>query len=490
MKAKKKKALSENLGVRVFASRASAKTASNRPKASTSAEEKRNPANAKLVKGKKINLKREEELLKAAVFDAMGDGVILFSMNGKIIAVNPALEKMTGYEESEMVGKDAADLAQKLIKSEDLKKAMNDLGTALKGKVPLPRTLTLITKDGREVSIGGDVIVSTTYFIKDEKGKPSVMMLVFKNITERKKAEEVLKRKTEQQQALLSSIPAFVYLKDAESKYIAVNRAFAEKVNVPIDQLAGKTAYDLFPKEQAEHFHADDKRVMSSGKPVMNIEEKFTDAEGKTKWASTSKVPYFDEKGKVVGMVGISWDITERKLVEEVLRESEKKYKLFLESSADGILIADIKTRKFKYVNPSICRMFGYSKEELKRIGVNDIHPKDELEHVISEFDAQARGEKTLAQNIPCLRKDGTIFYADINTTKALIDGRECNIGFFRDITERRKAEEEKTAANKRRIEELEKLYDAAVGRELEMIELKERIRALELKLKEITRKG
>jgi signal transduction histidine kinase len=79
----------------------------------------------------------------------------------------------------------------------------------------------------------------------------------------------------------------------------------------------------------------------------------------------------------------------------------------------------------------------------LKQIGVRDIHPKEDLEYVISEFKSQARGEKALATGIPCLRKDGTIIYADIDTAKVLVDGRECNVGFFTDITERKKAEEE-----------------------------------------------
>jgi len=135
--------------------------------------------------------------------------------------------------------------------------------------------------------------------------------------------------------------------------------------------------------------------------------------------------------------------ITERKKAEKALRESEIRYRTLFESAAGGILIADIETKRLRYANPAICRMLDYNEEELRRKGVDDIHPKDALEHVISEFEAQARGEKTLAPNIPCLRKDGTIIYADINTTKALIDGRECNIGFFSDITERKNVEEE-----------------------------------------------
>jgi PAS domain S-box-containing protein len=176
----------------------------------------------------------------------------------------------------------------------------------------------------------------------------------------------------------------------------------------------------------------------------------------------------------------------ESERTEEALRASEEKYKTLFESAGEGILIADIETKEFKYANPAICKMLGYSEEQLPRLGVSDIHSKDALEHVISEFEAQARGEKTLAIDIPCLRKDGTIIYADINTTKILLDGKECNLGFFTDITERKRVEDalrKNDEELKRRVNELEEFYDMAVGRELRMSEFKEEIESLKDKL-------
>jgi len=150
-----------------------------------------------------------------------------------------------------------------------------------------------------------------------------------------------------------------------------------------------------------------------------------------------------DEIGLLID--GFNEMLTQIQRRDGALRESEERYRVLFESATEGIVIADIRTKKFKYANPAICRMLGYSVEELIGKSVSDIHPKDKLEHVISEFEAQARGEKILAPNIPCLRQDGTIIYADINTTKALIDRVECNIGFFRDVTARKQAEEELT---------------------------------------------
>ncbi len=81
--------------------------------------------------------------------------------------------------------------------------------------------------------------------------------------------------------------------------------------------------------------------------------------------------------------------------------------------------------------------MLGYSESELKKLAVNDIHPQEALDYISSEYDAQARGQKRFAQTIPCLRKDGSRMYADIYTVKMLVDGQMCEIGFFRDVSER-----------------------------------------------------
>ena len=134
--------------------------------------------------------------------------------------------------------------------------------------------------------------------------------------------------------------------------------------------------------------------------------------------------------------------VSKTKQTEEALRESEERYRAIFEGAAEGILIADIRTKRFIYANPTICRMLEYTEEELKRMSVGDIHPQEELRNVIFEFEAQAQEKKILAANISCLRKDGTTIYADINTSKVFIDGRECNVGFFSDIAERKQAEE------------------------------------------------
>ena len=112
-----------------------------------------------------------------------------------------------------------------------------------------------------------------------------------------------------------------------------------------------------------------------------------------------------------------------------------------------------------RYANPAMCRMLGYTEEELMRLGLVDIHPKESLEHVLAEFGAQARGEKLLSPDLPCLRKDGALFYANINGIMMVLDGRECSVGFFTDITERKRAEEEKRRLEERSLKVVEDIF-------------------------------
>ncbi len=127
-----------------------------------------------------------KRLSATAIIGAMCDGLVLLNMNRKITSVNPAFEKLSGYEKSELVGEDAADVAQKLIRSKgDLEKAMRGLGAALGGKVPSSGEFTLASRDGREIPITVSASV-----IKDTEGKSTTLILNVKDITELKKAEE------------------------------------------------------------------------------------------------------------------------------------------------------------------------------------------------------------------------------------------------------------------------------------------------------------
>ncbi len=149
------------------------------------------------------------------------------------------------------------------------------------------------------------------------------------------------------------------------------------------------------------------------------------------------------KSGDEIGELTLAFNqmTAKRQRVEAELKDSEERYRSLFENAAEGILVADAETKKFLYANPAVCEMLGYSQSELVKLSIYDIHPEDKLEHVVSEFESQAGGEESLANDIPCSRKDGRIVYADVNAATIILDGSKCNVGFFTDITHRKRAE-------------------------------------------------
>ncbi len=146
----------------------------------------------------------------------------------------------------------------------------------------------------------------------------------------RKEAEEVLQRQREELQIILNSVPASILYKDKENRFIRVNKTCAELLGRPKEEIEGKSCFEIFPPDQGEAFWRDDKEVMASGRSKRNIIEPVETPEG-TKWVQTDKIPYRNEKGNIIGVIGFAIDITERKQAEEALRQSEERYRNLVE---------------------------------------------------------------------------------------------------------------------------------------------------------------
>ncbi|MBU4312410.1 MAG: PAS domain S-box protein, partial [Candidatus Omnitrophica bacterium] len=134
-------------------------------------------------------------------------------------------------------------------------------------------------------------------------------------------------------------------------------------------------------------------------------------------------------------------EIAKRKELEEKLEASEQKFKTIFDKAIDGILVADPENKRFYTGNKMICQMLGYSQEEIKNLGVMDIHPKKDLPYVIEQFEKQSKGELTLAKDIPVKRRDGSVFYTEVNSAPITLFGKTYLMGIFRDITERKRIE-------------------------------------------------
>jgi diguanylate cyclase (GGDEF)-like protein/PAS domain S-box-containing protein len=142
-----------------------------------------------------------------------------------------------------------------------------------------------------------------------------------------KVSENLLQKSELQQKAILNSIPDIAWLKNKESKFIAVNIPFAQACGKKPEELCGKNDLDIWPKNLAEKYRADDAEVIETRKRKC-VEEQLEDAKGKLSWIETIKTPVFDANGDVIGTVGIARDISERKKYEERLREARAELEI------------------------------------------------------------------------------------------------------------------------------------------------------------------
>jgi PAS domain S-box-containing protein len=241
------------------------------------------------------------------------------------------------------------------------------------------------------------------------------------------------------------------------------------------ERITGYSAGDFYKKSSLfyEIIHPDDTAAYNKHRELSldstgpeSVEFRIVRKDGGIRWISHICKPMFGRNGELLGRRGSNRDETERKRVEEALQKSEEKFRGLFEYSRDGIVIADAKTLQFVDNNQMFSQMVGYSPEEIKNLSVPDIHPEDALSHVLEEFKKIASHEVDIARNLPVKRKNGTIFYADISSYPINIFNKDCQVGVFRDITERKLMDET--------LMESKTLVDAVVENVPLMIFLKE----------------
>ncbi len=238
--------------------------------------------------------------------------------------------------------------------------------------------------------------------------------------------------------ALFNQSPDGVLLLNKRGEILEFNDAVHLQLGYTREEFNTLRIADIDPVESPADIQASLERVLKAGKDQFEV--KHT-----TKQGELRDILVIIQRIELAGEFFFQtiWrDITERKRAEKALRESEDKFRSIFEEANDGIMIGDMATMRHIEANKAICGMLGYSREELVGQTVDAIHPEDALPFVREIFAKQGRGEISLAPEVPMLRKDGSVFYADINSTSVTFGGKQCLIGNFRDITERMQAEE------------------------------------------------
>lgn len=264
------------------------------------------------------------------------------------------------------------------------------------------------------------------------------------DITERRQMEDALLQSQQMLRTVLDQFPGEVYWKDRQSVYLGCNQAFSIAAGLANPaEIVGKNDFELpWAETEAIAFQSDDRIVIESGEARPSIIEQQHQANGRIAWFDTTKVPLIDERGDIIGVLGVSRDITEYKQAEQALRESEEKYRDFVESVPDGFYRSTPEGR-YTALNEAMVRILGYdSKEELMGIDIaTQIYPNPEDRLVTSHLNPDFTPTTEIFQ---LRKKDGTLIWLEDHCR--YLKDKQGNIiyheGVCRDITERKLAEE------------------------------------------------
>ena len=317
-------------------------------------------------------LRASEERYRTIV-ENTNDAIYINDFEGNIIDVNENACRMVGYTRDELVGANLKKIDSP-ENSEHIalrtKQLMRDSSILFEG--------SHIRKDGSLVPIE----VSGKVVTREGKG---VIQVFIRDISERKRAEEMLHASLEQQRQanmlldlIVENMPSVIFLKDARDlRFVRINRAAEDMLGYSRDEQQGKNDYDLFPKEQADLFTAHDREVLNR-KEIVDIPEESVQTRNKgLRILHTRKVPILDNNGEPEYLLGIAEDITERKYADQALRRSEATLKSVFSAAPIGIIVSRIE-RVPEWVNEAMVSITGYTAEELKASGSRVLYPTDE----------------------------------------------------------------------------------------------------------------
>ena len=265
-------------------------------------------------------------------------------------------------------------------------------------------------------------------------------------IKDRERTKERLQQANADLDATLRAIPDLLFELDENGKYLDVWTHDTKLLAARKEALIGQTVTEVLPADAARTVMTAIQGAAETGTSHDQVIKMPLNHDVHWFELSTSKKQCTDSSSR---FLMLSRDITERKGLEIELRESESRFRTMFEGAQDGILVVDVETKRFVNANPTMCAMTGYELDELLAMGITDFHPQADLPHVQEQFEKQVRGESVVALDIPVLRKDGNIFPANISVSPMEINGRLFMVGFFRDITERKKIDKQLQQSHK-----------------------------------------
>jgi two-component system cell cycle sensor histidine kinase/response regulator CckA len=316
-------------------------------------------------------LVEEKNAEQAHLLDVALDSIIVRDVNEKMLFWNKSAEKLYGWTFEEVRNIDVS----RLIAEDEQEKYKKYIQEYLQ-KGEWEGELHQRTKDGRSI-----ITYSRWTMVRDRDGKPSARLIITRDITEYRQAVEELRYERNLFRTVIDNVPDPIYTKDTSCRKTLTNLADLHAMGAHSeDEVLGKDDFEIYPKELAERFFADDWTVIHTGQPIHNREENVPDQDGQNHWFLTSKMPMRDEKGRIIGLLGIGRDITEHKQAEEAVRYERMILRAVIDNVPDSIYTKDTASCK-TLANLADVRNMG-AKSEAEVLGKDDFafYPKEQAE--------------------------------------------------------------------------------------------------------------
>jgi len=397
---------------------------------------------------------RQSEDKYRRILEQMRESYFEVDLAGRFTFFNDSLCRGLGYSREELMGMNY----KVYTPTEDAERVFQAYNQVYLTGEPLSLlTFNQIRKDGTRI-----VVENSVYPLQNEKGEIIGFGGISRNVTERVRAEQALTRSEEKYRTILEDIEEGYYETDLDGNYTFFNDIICKKLGYSREELMGVNFRIHTDPEDVQKIYEAYAEMYRTGKPLKWYSPAQIRKDGTRIFAEDSVSLLRNEKGEIIGYRGISHDITQRKQIEEALRQSEEKYRTILNEIEDGYFEVDL-AGNYTFANKAYCQYQNYTLDELKRASYKQTTSSREVDKIFHLFNQVYKtGEPVKNYDSTYTRRDGSTGFLEL-AISPIKDEKGEIIGFrgvTHDITERKQMEESLRRSEERYRTIMDEIHD------------------------------